>query len=67
MLQVHPRPSLSYCPALSAPLQSVTMEQRISLESVQVYNYSKGQSDDFSLQFASSYLSTLLPPRCSTL
>lgn len=43
MLQVQPRPSLSYHPVLSPAPQSTTMEQLLSFESIKVYNCSKGQ------------------------
>jgi len=43
MLQVHPPPSLNYCSALSAPPQSVTMEQTFSFEHLQVYGCGKGR------------------------
>jgi len=59
MLQVQPRPSLSYCPSLSATPKPVTMEQTFSLESVQVYNCGKGRppsASHRSFRPTSSYL-----------
>ena len=58
MLQVQPRSPLNYCSALSAPPQTLTMEQKFSFEPVQVYNCGKGrpQYANFrSPQLTSSY------------
>jgi len=59
MLQVQPRPSLTFRSALSAPPRSVTMEQTFSFDSVQVYNCGKGR---FLPQFPFSAPTIILSP-----
>lgn len=58
MLQVQPRPSLSFCSVLSAPPQTVVAEQTFSFEPIQVYSCGKGRLPSASLrppQLMSSY------------
>ena len=64
MLQVQPRPSLTFRSALSAPPMSVTMEQTFSFDSVQVYNCGKGRSLPQFLFFSATIILSLMPHRC---